>query len=85
MALVGVGVGTTFAALPGPHRARRAAEETGSAMGFYQVSRFIGFALGIGLAVTFLRASAMTGDPTLAVIQVDRTRSSSGWVSSPRW
>jgi hypothetical protein len=40
--------------------------ETGSAMGFYQVSRFVGFALGSGLTVTFLRAFSGGGVPTLA-------------------
>lgn len=65
MALVGVGVGTTFAALPGLIVRAVPPEETGSAMGFYQVSRFIGFALGSGLAVTFLRGFGDDGDPTL--------------------
>ena len=65
MALVGVGIGTTFAALPGLIVHAVPAEETGSAMGFYQVSRFFGFALGSGLAVTFLRAFGDDGVPTL--------------------
>lgn len=65
MALVGVGVGTTFAALPGLIVRSVPAEETGSAMGFYQVSRFMGFALGSGLAVTFLRGFGDAGEPTL--------------------
>ena len=65
MALVGVGVGLTFAALPGLIVSAVPAAETGSAMGFYQVSRFIGFALGSGLAVTFLRAFGEAGEPTL--------------------
>lgn len=65
MGLVGVGVGTTFAALPGLIVRAVPAEETGSAMGFYQVSRFIGFALGSGLAVTFLRGFGDDGVPTL--------------------
>lgn len=65
MALVGIGIGTTFAALPGLIVLAVPAEETGSAMGFYQVSRFFGFALGSGLAVTLLRAFGEAGEPTL--------------------
>ncbi len=69
MALVGVGIGTTFAALPGLIVLAVPAEETGSAMGFYQVSRFFGFALGSGLAVTFLRGFGDDGVPTLQSYQ----------------
>lgn len=65
MSTVGIGMGATFAALPGLIVRSVPPEETGSAMGFYQVTRFFGFALGSGLAVTFLRAFGENGVPTL--------------------
>ena len=65
MGLMGIGLGCTFAAMPGLIVASVPREETGSAMGFYQVSRFVGFALGSGLAVTFLRVLGEAGEPTL--------------------
>jgi MFS family permease len=61
MAVVGVGIGLTFAAIPGiivgavPH------SETGSAMGFYQVVRYIGFSLGSALAAAILAVSTRPG------------------------
>jgi MFS family permease len=66
MGLVGIGLGYTFAAMPGLIVGAIPMRETGSAMGFYQVSRFIGFALGSGLCVTLLRAFAGGGALTLA-------------------
>ncbi|WP_205697902.1 MFS transporter [Conexibacter sp. SYSU D00693] len=56
MGIVGAGLGLTFAAMPGlvvhhvPHH------ETSSAMSFYQVTRYVGFSIGSGLAITLLRA-----------------------------
>lgn len=67
--LLGVGLGYTFAAMPGLIVGSVPAEETSSAMGFYQVSRYIGFAIGSGLAVTLLRAFGDDGVPTLASYQ----------------
>lgn len=64
-ALLGIGLGYTFAALPGLIVSAVPPEETSSAMGFYQVSRYIGFAIGSGLAVTLLRAFGDDGTPTL--------------------
>lgn len=63
--LLGVGLGFTFAAMPGLIVGAIPRGETGSAMGFYQVSRFVGFALGSGVAVTLLRAFGDGGEPTL--------------------
>jgi MFS family permease len=63
--LLGVGLGYTFAAMPGLIVGAVPAEETSSAMGFYQVSRYIGFAIGSGLAVTLLRAFGDHGILTL--------------------
>lgn len=65
MGIIGIGFGLTFAAMPGLIVGAVPPHETGSAMGFYQVSRFVGFALGSGLAVTFLRAFGENGEPTL--------------------
>lgn len=62
--LLGVGLGYTFAAMPGLIVGAIPQHETGSAMGFYQVSRFVGFALGSGVAVTLLRAFGEGGVPT---------------------
>lgn len=64
-AILGVGLGYTFAAMPGLIIGAIPREETGSAMGFYQVSRFVGFALGSGLAVTFLEGFGSGGEATL--------------------
>ncbi|MFT4034607.1 MAG: MFS transporter [Patulibacter sp.] len=58
MGLLGVGLGYTFAAMPGLIVGAVPPQETGSAMGFYQVSRFVGFALGSGLALTLLHLFA---------------------------
>ena len=56
MGLVGLGIGFTFAAMPALIVGAVPAHETSSAMSFYQVSRYVGFSLGAGLAVTLLRA-----------------------------
>jgi MFS family permease len=56
MAFVGLGLGFTFAAMPGLIIASVPPEETSSAMSFYQVTRYVGFSIGSGLAVTFVRA-----------------------------
>ena len=64
MALVGLGVGLTFAAMPGLIVRAVPAGETSSAMSFYQVSRYVGFSVGSGLAVTLLLAFEHGGPPT---------------------
>jgi MFS family permease len=63
--ILGIGLGLTFAAMPGLIVGAVPRHETGSAMGFYQVSRFVGFALGSGVAITLLRAFGDGGVPTL--------------------
>lgn len=64
--VVGVGLGTTFAAIPGVIVAAIPAGETGSALGFYQVVRFTGFSTGSALAATVLAAHlAGDGQPTV--------------------
>jgi MFS family permease len=67
--LLGIGLGYTFAAMPGLIVGSVPSEETSSAMGFYQVSRYVGFAIGSGLAVTLLRAFGDDGVPTLGSYQ----------------
>ncbi len=65
--LIGLGIGFTFAAMPGLILASVPQAETSSAMSFYQVTRYVGFSIGSGLAITLLRA--FDGDapvPTVA-------------------
>jgi predicted MFS family arabinose efflux permease len=56
MGVVGLGLGFTFAAMPGLIISSVPKSETSSAMSFYQVTRYVGFSIGSGLAVTFVRA-----------------------------
>ncbi|MYT27371.1 MULTISPECIES: MFS transporter [unclassified Streptomyces] len=64
--VLGVGLGTTFAAIPGLIVQSIPARETGSAMGFYQVVRFTGFSLGSALTATILAAHVSgNGQPTV--------------------
>jgi MFS family permease len=64
MALVGFGIGLTFAAMPGLIVSSVPPGETSSAMSFYQVTRYVGFSIGSGLAITLLRAFDHGGAPT---------------------
>jgi predicted MFS family arabinose efflux permease len=66
MGLVGLGLGFTFAAMPGLIVGSVPQHETSSAMSFYQVSRYVGFSIGSGLAVTLLRAFDGNGGPPSA-------------------
>jgi MFS family permease len=54
MAIVGVGFGLTFAAIPGIIVQAVPESETGSATGFYQVVRYIGFSLGSAVTGSIL-------------------------------
>lgn len=54
--ILGVGLGTTFAAIPGLIAQSVPARETGSAIGFFQVLRFIGYSLGSALTASLLSA-----------------------------
>ncbi|HWT92145.1 MAG TPA: MFS transporter [Solirubrobacteraceae bacterium] len=56
MGIVGLGLGLTFAAMPGLVVGSVPPHETSSAMSFYQVTRYVGFSIGSGLAITLLRA-----------------------------
>ncbi|MDX6700274.1 MAG: hypothetical protein QOF26_500 [Baekduia sp.] len=61
MAIVGAGMGYTFAAIPGLIVRAVPEQETGSAMGFYQVVRYIGFSIGSALAASILAAHTPHG------------------------
>jgi MFS family permease len=66
MGLLGIGLGITFAAIPGLIVRAVPRTETGSAMGFYQVVRYAGFSLGSAIAASILggHESPLTGLPT---------------------
>lgn len=61
MGLAGLGVGCTFAALPGLIVRSVPAEETGSAMSFNQVLRYIGYSIGSALSATVLEVHTPRG------------------------
>jgi MFS family permease len=63
MGVIGVGFGYTFAAIPGLVTRAVPGEETGSAMGFYQVVRAIGFSIGSALAASILAGQTVGGQP----------------------
>lgn len=62
MGLIGVGMGFTFAAIPGMIVGAVPDAETGSATGFYQVVRYVGFSLGSAVTASILAAHTATGD-----------------------
>ncbi len=61
MGLAGLGIGFTFAAMPGFIVQSVAARDTGSALGFYQVLRSIGLALGSAISGLLLAAYTRPG------------------------
>jgi predicted MFS family arabinose efflux permease len=61
MAVLGVGFGFTFAAIPGVITGAVPNHETGSAMGLYQVIRYVGFAVGSALAASILAGHTASG------------------------
>jgi predicted MFS family arabinose efflux permease len=63
LGLAGLGVGCTFAALPGLIVRAVPAEETGSAMSFNQVLRYVGYSTGSALSATVLQAHTPAGSP----------------------
>jgi MFS family permease len=70
--IAGLGIGFTFAAMPGFVVRAVPASETGSAMGLYQVVRSIGLSLGSALATAILAAYTRHGltYPTYAGFRV---------------
>lgn len=67
MALLGIGFGFTFAAIPGLITRSVPSREVGSAMGFYQVVRSIGFSAGSALVASILASHAVAGSSFPAV------------------
>lgn len=61
MGLMGIGLGFSFAAMPGLIVRSVPIEETGSALGFYQVVRYVGFSLGSAASATILASSTPSG------------------------
>ncbi len=61
MGICGIGVGFTFAAMPGLIVRSVPGEETGSALGFYQVIRYVGFSVGSGVAASILAGFTRVG------------------------
>jgi MFS family permease len=67
MAMLGIGFGFTFAAIPGLITRSVPSQEVGSAMGFYQVVRSIGFSAGSALVASILASHAVAGSSFPAV------------------
>jgi MFS family permease len=66
MGILGLGLGITFAAIPGLIVHAVPAAETGSAMGFSQVVRWVGSAVGSALVASVLAAhTTSTGHPSV--------------------
>jgi MFS family permease len=61
MGLVGVGFGYTYAAIPGLIIRSVPEHETGSAMGLYQVIRYVGFSVGSALTASILASHTAIG------------------------
>ena len=59
--MFGLGAGLTFGAIPGMIVRAVPGEQTGSAMGFYQVVRYIGFSLGSALTASVLASETPAG------------------------
>lgn len=64
MAFGGLGGGSTFGAIPGLLIRRVPASETGAAMAFNQLLRYLGYSVGSALAVTVLEAIGPDGRPS---------------------
>jgi sugar phosphate permease len=61
LGLAGVGVGFGFATMPGLIVRAVPPNETGSALGFYQVVRYVGFAIGSAVSASILAAYTSSG------------------------
>ena len=66
MGILGLGLGITFAAIPGLIVPAVPTAETGSALGFYQVVRWVGAAVGSALVASVLAAhTTSAGHPSV--------------------
>ena len=61
LGVLGLGYGLTYAAIPGIIVRAVPESETGSATGFYQVVRYIGFSVGSALAASVLAGATPAG------------------------
>lgn len=61
MGVAGIGCGFTFAAMPGLIVRSVPADETGSALGFYQVIRYVGFSMGSAVSASILAGFTPAG------------------------
>ncbi|MFB7663649.1 MFS transporter [Kitasatospora sp. NPDC056138] len=61
MGIAGLGVGCTFAVMPGLIVSSVPAHETGSAISFNQVLRYVGYAVGSALSASVLQAHTAAG------------------------
>jgi predicted MFS family arabinose efflux permease len=65
MGILGLGLGITYAAIPGQIVQAVPERETGSAMGFYQVVRYVGFSTGSALTASILASHSSGSQPSL--------------------
>jgi predicted MFS family arabinose efflux permease len=75
--VTGMGIGFSFAVMPGLIIRSVPGSETGSALGFSQVIRFIGFALGSGISASILAAHTPSGQ-----LYPERSGFTVAWVAS---
>jgi MFS family permease len=61
MGILGIGIGSTFAAVPGLIVGAVPGSETGSALGAAQVARYLGYSLGSALTASVLTGHAPSG------------------------
>jgi MFS family permease len=62
LGIIGIGIGGTSAVIPGIIIRSIPESETGSAMGFYQVVRYLGFSLGSALTASILASRTASGE-----------------------
>ena len=79
MALAGLGSGCTFTAMPGLLVRYVPIHETGSAMAFNQVLRFLGFSTGSALTLTLLQEFADDGEMTASAFQASLAVAATIW------
>ena len=81
MTIAGLGVGCTFAAMPGLIVRSVPPHETGSAMSFNQVLRYVGYSTGSALSATILEMHTPVG----AALPTDRGYGAIAWVGCGLW
>jgi predicted MFS family arabinose efflux permease len=81
MTIAGLGVGCTFAAMPGLIVHSVPPHETGSAMSFNQVLRYVGYSTGSALSATILEMYTPAGEK----LPTDRGYGAIAWVGCAVW